>query len=143
VPARSASLAHVIPASAIVTRTPLHGLDIAPVEAYVAALDDPAYPPATFEWHGMSEAEIEATLKPGQVIGVQVTYERGWEAWVNGKPQRVIGDAIGQMVIEPDCEGACQVLLRYTGGWQHRATRTMSVGAMLVAMVWGWKGRRK
>ena len=142
VPARSASLAHVIPASAIVTRTPIHGLDIAPVEAYVAALEDAIYPPATFRWKGMSEAEIEATLRPGQVIGVQVTYERGWEAWVNGKPQRVFGDAIGQMVIAPDCVGSCQVSLAYTGGWEHRATRAMSLAAMLAAIVLGWRGRR-
>ena len=141
VPARSGSLAHVIPASAIVKRTPIHGLDTAPVEAYVAALDDPTYPPATFRWKGMSEAEIEATLSPGQAIGVQVTYERGWEAWANGKAQRVFGDAIGQMVIEPDCLGPCQVSLRYTGGWEHRATRALSLAAMLVGIALGWRGR--
>ena len=141
VPARSGSLAHVIPVSAIVTRRPIHGLDIAPVERYVAALEDVTYPPAAFRWKGMSEAEIEATLSPGQAIGVQVTYERGWEAWANGKPQRVFGDAIGQMVIEPDCLGPCRVWLGYTGGWEHRATRAMSLAAMLVAMVLGWRGR--
>jgi hypothetical protein len=141
VPARSGSLAHVIPASAVVTRTPIHGLDIAPVEAYVAALEDPAYPPATFRWKGMSDAEIEATLRPGQAIGVQVTYERGWEAWANGKRQRVFGDAIGQMVIEPDCLGTCQVSLSYTGGWEHRATRAMSLAAMLAGIAWGWRRR--
>ncbi|MGA3018029.1 MAG: hypothetical protein ABSF62_12990 [Bryobacteraceae bacterium] len=134
VPARSPSLAHVIPASAIVRRTPRHGLDIAPVEAYVAALDDPTYPPAAFRWKGMSEAEIEATLRPGQAISVQVTYERGWEAWANGKPQRVFGDAIGQVMIEPDCLGPCRVSLAYTGGWEHRATRAMSLAAMLLAI---------
>ncbi len=143
VPARSDSLAHVIPASAIVTRTPHHGLDIAPAEAYVAALEDPAYPPAEFRWKDMSEAEIRATLAPRQVIAVQVTYERGWEAWANGKPQRVFGDAIGQMVIQPDCLGSCRVLLRYTGGWEHRATRAMSLAAMLLAMALGWRRRRK
>ena len=89
----------------------------------------------------MSEAEIEATLRPGQVIGVQVTYERGWEAWANGKPQRVFGDAIGQMVIEPDCLGRCQVSLSYTGGWEHRATRAMSLAAMLVGIGLGWRRR--
>ena len=143
VPARSSSLAHVIPASAIVTRTPVHGLDIAPVEAYVAALEDPALPPAPFRWKNLSEAEIDATVSPGQVIAVQVTYERGWEAWANGKPQRVFGDAIGQMVIEPDCLGPCRISLRYTGGWEHRATRAMSLAAMLVAAVLGWRRTKK
>src|ERR1039457_2643857 len=91
----------------------------------------------------MSEAEIEATLRPGQAISVQVTYERGWEAWANGKPQRVLGDAIGLMVIEPDCLGPCQVSLRYTGGWEHRATRAMSLAAMLVGIAVGGRGRRR
>jgi len=143
VSARSRSLAHVIPVSAIVTRRPAHGLDIAPVEAYVAALEDPANPPAAFRWKGMSEAEIEATLRPGQAIGVQVTYERGWEAWANGKPQRVFGDAIGQMVIEPDCLGPCRVWLGYTGGWEHRATRAMSLAAMLAGIAYAWRRRRR
>jgi len=57
VTSRSASLAHVIPSSAVVTHRPSHGLDIAPVEPYVAALDDPAYPAASLRWNGMSEAE--------------------------------------------------------------------------------------
>jgi len=143
VSARSRSLAHVIPVSAIVTRRPAHGLDIAPVEAYVAALEDPANPPAAFRWKGMSEAEIEATMRPGQAIGVQVTYERGWEAWANGKPQRVFGDAIGQTVIAPDCLGPSRIELRYTGRWEHRATRALSLAAMLVAIILGWKGRRR
>jgi hypothetical protein len=142
VPGRSNSLAHVIPVSAIVTRRPRHGLDTAPVEAYVAALDDPACPPASFRWHGLSEAEIDATLSPGQALSVQVTYTPGWEAWVDGKPQPVSGDAIGQIVIRPDCLGPSRVLLRYTGGWEHRATRAMSVAAMLVAIGLGWRRRK-
>jgi hypothetical protein len=132
VPSHTNSLAHVIPASAIVTRTPIHGLDIAPVEPYVAALEDPRYPIATFQWKGMSAADIGATLERGQAIAVNVSYERGWEAWANGRRQGIRGDAIGQMVIEPDCMGDCRIELRYTGGWEHVVTRLMSLAAMLV-----------
>jgi hypothetical protein len=70
VPARSTSLAHVIPASAVVTRTPIHGLDRTPAEAYVAALEDPAYPLAAFRWRNLSQAEVDAIVDPGQVITV-------------------------------------------------------------------------
>jgi hypothetical protein len=143
VPSRSLSLAHVMQASAIVTRTPIHGLDIAPAEAYVAALDDVTYPLATFQWKSMSEAEIRATVDRGQVISVQVTYEQGWEAWANGRRQKVRGDALGQMVIEPECTGACQIRLSYTGGKERVATRTMSVAALLTAIAFGWRGRRR
>ena len=143
IPSRSSSLAHVIPSSAVVTRTPIHGLDIAPVEPYVAALEDPRYPLATFQWKGMSAADIRATVEPGQVIAVQVTYERGWEAWGNGKRRRVRGDGIGQMVIEPDCTGPCEISLRYTGGTERVVTRAISLAAMLVAVAFAWRGRRR
>jgi len=141
VPARSTSLAHVIPRSAIVARVPIHGLDTAPAKAFVAALDDPTYPPATFRWKNLSEAEIRATAEPGQAIAVQMTYERGWEAWANGRRQTVRGDGIGQMVIEPDCSGTCEVLLRYTGGWEHILTRSLSLSALLAAGVYCWWSR--
>ncbi len=143
VPVRSRSLAHVIPATAIVARHPIHGLDIAPVEPYVAAIEDARYPIATFRWKNMSEADIETTLGRGQVISVQITYERGWEAWANGRKQPVRGDAIGQMVIAPECTGPCAISLRYTGGWEHMATRGLSLGALLFAVAYGWRGRRR
>jgi hypothetical protein len=143
VPSRSPSLAHVIPAAAVPARKPIHGLDIEPVEPYVAALDDPRSPPASFEWHGMSEAEIHASLQPGQVISVQITYDRGWEALANGRRQPIRGDAIGQMVIEPDCVGPCDISLRYTGGIERTVTRTLSLGAMLVTAVFAWRRRRR
>jgi hypothetical protein len=143
IPSRSPSLAHVIPASAVVTRRPIHGLDIAPVEPYIAALDDPQYPPATFVWKDMSEAEIHASLAPHQVISTQITYERGWRAYVNGKPQPLRGDAIGQMVLEPHCVGPCEISLRYTGGPERAVTRAMSLAAMLAAAVYAWLARRR
>ena len=140
VPSRSASLAHVIPAAAVVQRTPIHGLDIEPVEPYVAALEDPRYPLATFQWKGMSEAEIRATVERGQVVAVQITYDPGWEAYANGKRQPIRPDAIGLMAIEPECHGPCEISLRYTGGRDRVVTRAMSLAALLVALAFGWLG---
>lgn len=140
VPSRSASLAHAIPAAAVVKRAPIHGLDIEPVEPYVAALEDSRYPPATFQWKGMSEAEIGATVERGQAVAVQITYDAGWEAYANGKRQPIRPDAIGLMAIEPDCNGPCEISLRYTGGRERVVTRAMSVAAMLVALAFGWLG---
>ena len=142
-PGRRASLAHVIPAEAVVKRTPAHGLDIEPARAYVAALDDPQYPGAAFQWKGMSEAVIRADVHPGQVVAVQVTYDRGWEAWSNGRRLPVRGDAIGQMVIEPEKSGPCEIDLRYTGGGARVIQRGMSLAAMLLAAAYAWSGRKK
>ena len=142
VPGRSASLAHVIPASAVVERTPVHGLDTAPAQAYVDALDDPRYPPAEFNWTSLSEARIHATLGPGQVVAVQVTYAPGWEAWSKGQWQPLRKDGLGLMVIEPDCTGSCEISLRYTGGLERLLTRSLSAGAMLFAALFAIMGFR-
>ncbi len=131
IPARSRSLAHVIPRSAVPTRTPIHGLDIEPVKAYVEALDDPRMPLAAFEWQGSSAARIEADVGAGQLLAVQVSYSAGWEATANGRPTAVTRDAIGQMVIE-GCAGPCEVSLKYTGGAERVWTRAASLGSMLV-----------
>ena len=138
VPSRSRSLAHVIPASAVVERRPIHGLDIEPVEAFVAALEDPQYPVADFEWKGMNEAVIRASVNAGQVVAVQMTYTPGWEAWANGERLPVRGDAIGQMIVEPDCSGPCEIALRYTGGIERTVTRALSILAMLAAVGFAW-----
>ncbi len=144
VPARSGSLAHVIPRAAIPARVPIHGLDIEPVRAYVEALEDPQYPVASFEWISLSEAKIQAAVEPGQVIAVQETFAPGWEATANGRRVAVWGDAIGQMAIEPDCRGACEVSLKFTGGAERMATRAASVSAMLIAAGYVWfTSRRK
>jgi hypothetical protein len=138
VPSRSASLAHVIPAAAVPSRARIHGLDVEPLKAYVAALDDPALPAADFQWTGMSRAEIQTNVGPGQVVSVQVSHDSGWEAWVNGKRRPVRKDGIGLMVIDPETPGPCTILLQYTGGAESVITRTMSAIALLVALGCAW-----
>jgi hypothetical protein len=131
VPARSASLAHVVPRSAVVARRPIHGLDTAPAEAYVAALDNPVLPAASFAWASLREAQIRAHVTQEHLVAVQVTYAPGWEAWANGKSARVRGDGLGLTVIEPDCRGACEITMRYTGGRDSAVTRSASAAALL------------
>jgi len=115
VPGRSRSLAHVIPREAVVGRRPVHGLDIAPVERYLDALEDPGLPLATMTWNNLHEAMIRAPMEAGRVISVQVTYDEGWVAVANGRKQPIRSDAIGQIVVEPDCTGPCEILLTYRG----------------------------
>jgi hypothetical protein len=141
VPGRSDSLAHVIPASAVVARKPIHGLDTAPAQAYVAALDDPRYPLAGFQWTSMSAARVNADVAAGQVIAVQVTYMPGWEAWAKGRRQRLRGDGLGLMVIDPDFSGPGEITLRYTGGMERLLTRGMSLAASLFALAFALRGR--
>jgi hypothetical protein len=113
VPQRSRSLAHVVPREAIATRSPMHGLDIDPVRAYVAALDDASLPLADLVWQSPSHGVIRAIMKPGQVLSVQVSYVPGWRARVQGREVPVHKDAIGLIVAEPACNGPCDVDLKF------------------------------
>jgi hypothetical protein len=113
VPQRSTSMAHVIPRAAVVTRRPIHGLDLDPARAYVTALDDASLPLANLTWATPSRAAIQTSMNRGQVISVQETWMPGWRAEANGHQAMVHGDQLGLMVIEPDCDGACVVNLTF------------------------------
>jgi len=120
VPQRSASMAHVIPRSALVTHRPIHGLDLEPARAYVSALDDTSLPLANLTWATPSRAAIQTSMNRDQVISVQETWMPGWRAEANGHEVKVHGDQLGLIVIEPDCNGSCDVSLTFgvtAEGW--------------------------
>jgi hypothetical protein len=145
VPERTAGLAHVIPETALARRTPVHGLDVAPLLPYIAALDDPALPPAATDWRNQHDATIQARLNKGQLVSVQLTYSKGWHATINGQPREVMGDAIGLLAIRPRCEGDCVIRLTYDGGTEMLVARiaSWSMAGLLLAgvLLAEWKRR--
>jgi hypothetical protein len=136
VPGRTGSLAHVLARTSLVRDRPVHGLDIGQVQKYVQALNDPSIPPASFRWTSRHSAEIQAALRPDQVISVQVTYHPGWHATVNGRVCPLSGDGLGQVVIAPTCVGACNLQLIYDGGWEMRVARIVSWSSCAGCLVW-------
>ncbi|MDQ6708705.1 MAG: hypothetical protein M3Z85_22330 [Acidobacteriota bacterium] len=131
VPQRSASLAHVVRREDLVSRAPIHGLDVGGIRKYVAALEDPTLPAPDFRWTSRHTAEITANLHAGQLLSVQESYHPGWRATVNGSRRRVTFDSLGLMVIEPDCDGPCVVELMYDGGVEMRIAHWLSLLALL------------
>jgi hypothetical protein len=136
VPRRNPSLAHVIPRRAVVGRAPVNIEDVEPILAYEAALEDPALPPARFEWRGTRAAAIEAVATPDEVISVQISYHPGWRATSNGRPVRLLADGLGLMVIEPGCAGACRVELVYDGGLEMKLAKWVRFLALAVLLAW-------
>ena len=136
VPGRTESLAHVLARTSVVRDRPIHGLDVAQAQAYVQALHDPSVAPATFRWTSRHSAEIQAVSRPDQAISVQITYHPGWRATVNGRRAPLRGDGLGLMVVEPACEGSCNVQLIYDGGWEMRMARTVSWSSCAGCLVW-------
>jgi hypothetical protein len=130
VPVRSPSLAHVIPSSAIVTRRPINGLDVDQVRRYVAALEEPTRSTAALTWKNPDRGQVRASIAPGDVISLQITYDPGWRATVGGRAVPIRTDRLGLIVIEPQCSGECLVDLEFTGGPERLACFLASSAAM-------------
>ncbi|MFN7998189.1 MAG: hypothetical protein U0Q18_31500 [Bryobacteraceae bacterium] len=131
VPQRTSSFAHVLPNSAIVGRAPRYAADTAGIDRYVSALQDPALPAAGLEWEGRNRIRIRTNAASGQAISVQVSYNPGWKATVNGHRRPVRKDGLGLMWIDPGCNGPCDVQLDYAGSWEVRLCRWLSVLGIL------------
>ena len=138
VPQRSESLAHVIREPQVIAREPRDGSDIAPLQPYVAALNDPNLPLATLRWIGGSSATVDADLRDGDLVSVQVTYEPGWHALVDGTERLIRSDALGMLVVHPQCEARCTIKLFYDGGWEMRIATVLgfvSLGICLLLLL--------
>lgn len=133
-PRRRASLAHaMLPSDLPQVRPPAYYTK--PLDHYLAALDDPALPDASFAWHGTGAASIAGSFAPEQVLSVQVTFDKGWHATVGGEPRPILQDKLGQVVIEPRCSGPCVVQLFYDGGIEQQAARWLSALALLAGIL--------
>jgi hypothetical protein len=142
IPRRSRSLAHVMRPQDLV-REPVSFHGFTALDPYLAALDSPAYPAASFQWRAPSAATVAADLKPDQVLSVQIAWDKGWNASVDGRRVSISRDELGQMVVAPKCGGPCTVELRYDGGaegFYARAINRLALAGgglwILVAILW-------
>jgi hypothetical protein len=136
VPRRSAGLAHVVRRGDLAARPPVNGIDVEPVQPYVTALEDASRPLATLTWRSRHEAVISARMEKAEILSVQISYHPGWKASVNGQPRRVYADNLGQLVVEPGCDGACTVALDYNGSIESAWARLVSIGTLLGFAAW-------
>jgi len=129
------SLAHVMSGDAPVNRPPVNGLDTVEMERFVGALDRPA----GFVWKGTHAATVDARVRPGDVVSVQVNYHPGWHA----DKGKIHSDGLGLMVIEPQCSGDCRIELSYDGGLEMRVATWASRLALVGGLGWIWISRRR
>jgi hypothetical protein len=113
----------------------VHGLDVAELRTYVAALEDPSAPPATLEWEGPNRAVVRARLEPPEVISTQINYHPGWHARVAGMARRVYADGLGFMAIDPQCAGDCEIALEFDGGLESKICWGASAAVLLAGLV--------
>jgi len=142
VPLRTPSLAHVLPESALVTRLPSAPGDVAPMDRYVAALDDPSLPLAGLEWEGTDKIRISTAASHDQILSVQVSYSPGWHATAGGQSREIKKDGLGLMWLRPECSGPCDVELTYNGGWELRLARWISaIATAALVLSLAFRGR--
>jgi hypothetical protein len=140
VPQRSASLARMIPAGAVVQRTPAHGVDIAPLQPYVAAIEDPSLPAAEFTWRSRHAAVVRTNAAPDQLLSIQMNWHPGWRASVNGEQREIFADKLGLIVVRPRCNGPCEIELVYDGGVERTVAVWLRALAALGALAWLARG---
>ena len=116
VPRRSQSIAHVLPREALVSQKPANGLDVDQLKRYVQGLDSERLPGVSLGWYNPTRGLIRASMRSGELISLQMTYDSGWAAFVQGRRLTVRSDGLGMMVIDPECAGDCAIELDYTGG---------------------------
>ena len=143
IPQRSDSLAHVISAKDIVTKSPADVTDLDPVRALAAALEDVSLPLADLRWEGSNVAVVQADMHPDQLLFVQISYHPGWHAYVAGQKRPIHRDGLGFMIVEPNCSGPCQVRLVYDGGPEMYMAKLASGMSLLAGfLLAGWTAAR-
>jgi len=90
---------------------------------------------ASWQWLSNHQALAVANLRPEHLISLQMTYHNGWRARVNGQSKPLRKDGMGQMWIEPACDGACRIELSYDGGWEMRLAHWLP-GIALLWVAW-------
>jgi hypothetical protein len=136
IPTDHYSLAHVIDKSDIVTRTPVNNFDTELVRNLAEALDNSALPHAEMTWQGANRATIRSTLRPDQVLFVQISYHPGWHAAVGGVARPIRSDGLGLTIVEPQCSGACEVQLIYDGSREMKAALWISRLSLFGGVLW-------
>jgi hypothetical protein len=135
VPRRNRGLAHVMRTSDL-PEHPLFPYGFNILIPYLDGLKNPEYPPASMKWQAPSRARVTADLKPGQIVSVQMAWDKGWNATVGGRAVPLRSDKLGQMVVEPNCSGPCTVDLLYDGGTEGKLARLIHLLAVLAGILW-------
>jgi hypothetical protein len=127
---RGTSLAHVVrPGELVPHRAPLI-FAVPDIQKYARAAADPTRPPAAFQWLGSGRARIRANLQSSDLLSVQVAWFPGWKATVRGDPRALSADGMGFMVLQPRCQGACEIDLAWTGRGDYVPSAIVSLATL-------------
>jgi hypothetical protein len=134
----TASLAHVLRPGEQLTNPPALDGDSALLH-YAGIVADPTRPAASLQWTNHETARIRARLQRDDLVSVQVAWFSGWKAYVGGARRAIARDGLGFILIHPECEGDCEVQLRWTGPPDLTFAGLVSLAALAAAAVMIWR----
>ena len=140
IPRKVAEPVRVIPKTALLPVPPVNAMDVAELEKLVRAMEDSAAPLAHFRWLNRHEALVDATVRPGDVVYLQLAQAPGWHAKQDGRRVPIRAEALGMMYVEPRSTGTIELRLVYDGGAEAVWAKVLqSFGILAIASVWfGW-----
>ena len=136
-----ASLAHVLRPGEAVPFRPSQPVNTTDVARFVEVILSASRPPATFEWLHGGAARIRSNLGPGDLVSVQVAWFPGWKALVRGERRPVTPDGLGFLLIQPECEGNCEIALLWTGRPDLPFAAVVSVAALAFLAMLLYRGK--
>lgn len=92
---------------------PKNAVDIEKIERYVNYIDGLKTRKAEFSWLGFGRARIKGEVEENEGIAIQVAYNPGWKALVDGKRIAVKEDVLGFIFLEPEKTGEIMIELSY------------------------------
>jgi hypothetical protein len=115
IPQATRSLAHLITDSeAVPVRAP-DTLGASDIQAFVAAIEDPNRARVEFHWQDARTVRMGAHFTQQDRLQVQIPYFAGWKAFAGGRRVEIAQDGLGFMLIQPGCQGDCEVSLVWNG----------------------------
>jgi hypothetical protein len=73
---------------------------------------------------------------------VQGAWFPGWKAAVHGEPRQVSADGLGFLVIQPRCQGDCEIDLAWTGRGDLPPAAVISVATLGLLAALAFRRRR-
>jgi hypothetical protein len=98
-------------------------------------MNAPGAPPAGARWLDRHRMSIGADVPAGSVISVQATFDKGWRATMDRRPQALFPDGLGMIVVRPDRPGACAIELSWADP-EARPARAAFLAGVVILLIW-------
>lgn len=134
VPERSESLAHAVRPNDVIWKPPYNALDVAGARKLDAALENPSNPVTPLVWKNESSLRISGILRPADLLFIQISSDPGWRAMLHSRPLPIRTDGLGFMILEPHCDGPCEIDMTYDGGLEMAVAHFVRFASLLVVL---------